>query len=149
MSGGFVGYQRARISARNPRSIARCDRCSFVWNLNTLRFQYYYQGPTLQNTGFLVCRDCLDLPNEQTRTIVLPPDPLPVLNPRIEDYAQEIPNFFVDEVSEDSFISEDGLHFVSEDTLPDGYPLPFVDGFILMQSDGYMLTETGQYIELE
>ena len=114
---GFRGYQRARISASNPESLGRCDRCSFVWNLKELRWQHYWQGPTLQNTMMLVCRDCLDIPNEQTRTVVMPPDPLPVLNPRIENYAQEIPNFFTTEVDEDTFISEDGLKFVTEDTL--------------------------------
>lgn len=114
---GFWGYNRARVSARRPESLARCDRCSFVWNLRDLRFQSYYQGPTLQNTNVLVCPDCLDIPNEQTRTTIIPPDPVPLLNPRPENYAQEIPTFFVSEVDEDTFISEDGLKFVTEDTL--------------------------------
>jgi hypothetical protein len=34
----------------------------------------------------LVCQSCMDKPQENIRTIVIPPDPLPVVNPRPEDY---------------------------------------------------------------
>lgn len=116
MSGPW-GYSHARISARNPESLGRCDRCGFTWNLKRLRFQYYWRGPDLKNTNFLVCPDCLDVPNENVRTIVLPPDPVPVLNPRIEDYAQETNNYFVTEDSETYFVAEDGVtFFVNEGT---------------------------------
>ena len=118
--GGFWGYQRARVHARHPESLGRCDRCAAVWNLKTLRFQYYYQGPTLQNTFMLVCRDCLDIPNPQTRTIVIPPDPLPVLNPRIEAYAQEIASYLSTE-DDDVLTTEDGYPLITETDPP---PLP-------------------------
>jgi len=41
----------------------------------------------------LVCRRCLDKPQIQLRTIVIPPDPLPVINPRPEFYAVEVPSY--------------------------------------------------------
>lgn len=40
----------------------------------------------LQNLRILVCDECLDVPAIQLKTIILPPDPLPVLNPRPEAY---------------------------------------------------------------
>jgi hypothetical protein len=41
----------------------------------------------LQNIKVLVCTvTCLDKPQEQFRTIILPPDPMPVLNARPEPY---------------------------------------------------------------
>jgi hypothetical protein len=40
----------------------------------------------------LVCEYCLDVPNRQLGTIILPPDPLPILNARPEQYdIDEIP----------------------------------------------------------
>src|SRR4029077_19610984 len=114
--GGFWGYSRARVSARNPRSLGRCDRCGFIWNRDALSWQYYYRGPDLQNTNFLVCRDCLDVPNPQTRTIIIPPDPVPILNPRIENYTADITSYLSSEDG-DHFITEDGDTFITEDTL--------------------------------
>lgn len=37
----------------------------------------------------LVCRECLDIPQSQLRPIVLPPDPVPIFNPRPEAYTQD------------------------------------------------------------
>lgn len=49
-----------------------------------------WRGNKLQWTGFLVCTfTCLDLPNQQLRPRILPPDPIPVVNPRIEHYYQD------------------------------------------------------------
>lgn len=75
-------HGRARVDASDPRAFAWCDRCSFQYNLNVLRFQYEWQGPQLQNRRLLVCERCYDEPQEQLRTFVLPPDPVPVQNPR-------------------------------------------------------------------
>lgn len=115
--GGFRGYQHARISARKPEALGRCDRCGWVRNLVDLKFQHYFQGPVLQNTYMLVCRDCLDTPNPQTRTIIIPPDPLPVLNPRIEDYASEIASWLSTE-ADDTIGTEDDDILVTESATP-------------------------------
>lgn len=81
-------HGRAEISARSPRALAVCDRCGFLYNLDQLSWQYDWQmGPRLKNLRILVCPDCYDEPQESGRTIVLPPDPIPVFNARPEDYA--------------------------------------------------------------
>lgn len=49
----------------------------------------------LQNLNILVCPDCYDKPQIQLKTIILPPDPLPVRNPRPEPYSVEVPNYRV------------------------------------------------------
>lgn len=72
----------SRTSARNPQAAAVCDRCSFRYNLSDLSWQFQWAGSTLMNTGFLVCRKCLDVPFDQYRTLILPPDPYPRENPR-------------------------------------------------------------------
>lgn len=73
---------RAIISATDPRAIALCDRCGFVYNLYMLRPQMKYAGNATINTGLLVCETCMDPLNPQDRPIVPGPDPLPVKNPR-------------------------------------------------------------------
>lgn len=45
-------------------------------------------GPRLMRTGFLVCnRGCLDVPQQQLRPRIIPPDPVPIYQPRPEFYA--------------------------------------------------------------
>jgi len=78
---------RASTSATNPRAFAVCDRCSFWYNHNQLKFQYDWAGASLINKRILVCSTCYDTPQEQLRAIVIPADPVPVLNPRVEPYA--------------------------------------------------------------
>ncbi len=80
-------HGRAQISARAPRALAVCDRCGFLYNLDRLSWQWDWQfGPRLFNLRILVCESCYDTPQESGRTIVLPPDPIPVMNTRPEDY---------------------------------------------------------------
>jgi len=80
-------HGRATISARSPRATAICDRCGFMYNHDQLQWQWdWLQGPRLFNLRILVCQPCLDVPQESGRTIVLPPDPVPIRNPRPESY---------------------------------------------------------------
>jgi len=80
-------YGNAQISERAPRALAICDRCGFTYNHDELAWQWdWLQGPRLFNKRILVCRTCLDIPQENGRTIVLPPDPVPITNPRPENY---------------------------------------------------------------
>lgn len=74
----------ADISASRPRALAICDRCGKRVNHDRLQWQWQFQGPQLFNIRLLVCRSCLDVPQEQLRTIVLPPDPVPIQNARPE-----------------------------------------------------------------
>lgn len=73
---------RARLRRRNPSAQAECDRCSFWYNLSDLQRQFQWAGNALVDTGFLVCRDCLDTPQQQNRSLILPADPFPKTNPR-------------------------------------------------------------------
>jgi len=77
---------RARISARNPRAAAQCDRCGFIYNHVDLTWQMDWAGASLINKRILVCHSCNDVPQQQLRAIVVPADPVPIQNPRTQDY---------------------------------------------------------------
>src|SRR5581483_4737148 len=77
-------HGHARIDPRHPQALGICDRCGRMDNLRNLSWQY---GPRLKNLRILCCASCLDRPQESGRTIVLPPDPVPVMNARPENYA--------------------------------------------------------------
>jgi len=78
---------RARTNATSPQAHGICDRCGFRYNHDDLSWQYDWAGASLINRGILVCPSCLDNPQEQLRSIVVPADPVPILNPRIEYFA--------------------------------------------------------------
>lgn len=80
---------RARTSAKNPRTFAVCMRCGIWNNRDKLDFQWQWRGAQLQNTWILVCPECLDVPQEQLRAIVLPPDPVPIFYPSVEQFSQD------------------------------------------------------------
>ena len=77
---------RARTSASNPQAHAICDRCGFRYNLVNLKWQFDWRGASLMNLRILVCNDCYDTPQEQLRAIIVPADPVPVMNPRVQDF---------------------------------------------------------------
>jgi len=77
---------RARTSAKNPQAHAICDRCGFRHNHVNLKWQYDWRGASLQNLKFLVCDTCYDVPQEQLRAIVVPADPTPIMNARVQDF---------------------------------------------------------------
>lgn len=77
---------RARISAKNPQAAAVCDRCGGVYNHVDLSWQFDWAGAGLINKRLLVCGHCSDTPQQQLRSIVLPADPTPIMNPRPQDY---------------------------------------------------------------
>ena len=79
-------HGRASISRTRPRALAICDRCGFTYNYDSLQMQQEWRGSQMQNTGLLVCESCWDAPQEQLRTIILPPDPVPIADPRPENY---------------------------------------------------------------
>ena len=79
-------HGRASVSSRNPKAFAICDRCGFLYNHSQLQFQFDYAGAGLINKRILVCSPCLDKPQNQLRAIVLPSDPTPIQNSRVQDY---------------------------------------------------------------
>ncbi len=81
-------HGNAQISERSPRAVGICDRCGFMYNNDRLTWQWDYRfGPRLFNLKILCCPSCLDVPQESGRTIILPPDPVAIANPRPENYA--------------------------------------------------------------
>ena len=45
-----------------------------------------WRGAALMNIKILVCSNCLDTPQEQLRAIVVPADPTPIVNARVQDF---------------------------------------------------------------
>ena len=77
---------RARTNPSNPQAHAICDRCGFRVNHVDLQWQYDWRGATMQNIRLLVCNTCYDTPQQQLRAIVIPADPIPIQNPRVQDW---------------------------------------------------------------
>ena len=77
---------RARTSSTNPMAHAICDRCGFRYNRVDLRWQYDWRGASLLNLSQLVCSTCYDEPQQQLRAIVVPADPQPIDQPRLQDF---------------------------------------------------------------
>ncbi len=78
--------QRARVNPSSPRAWATDDRSGFVGNHENLCWQYEWAGNKLINTKILVFPDELDKPQRQLGTIIIPPDPPPIMNARPEQY---------------------------------------------------------------
>lgn len=80
-----------RVNTNNPEAAGECDRCGRWFQLRSLTWQYEWAGTHLYNTGKYVCTEggCLDIPQEQLRTIILPPDPPPLMNVRPPNFAYE------------------------------------------------------------
>lgn len=83
---------RARTSPRDPRAFAVCDRCAIWYNHHQLRWQFDWAGASLINKRMLVCDTCYDEPQNQLRAIIIPADPVPIVQPRTEPYAYDEEN---------------------------------------------------------
>ena len=129
---GYASQQgRAKVSSRNPRAAAQCDRCSFIYNHSDLRFQYDWAGATLINKRILVCRTCEDTPQQQLRAIIIPADPTPIQNPRVPNYVQAASNTRV----------TSGQDSVNTNT---GIPVPGGDTRITQNSNTRVTQQTGE-----
>lgn len=78
-----------RVNQSNPSAAAVCDLCGRWYNHFDLQWNMQWGGTKLFNTWSLRCRECLDTPQEQLRSVVLPPDPEPILNARVPDFSYE------------------------------------------------------------
>src|SRR5215472_6812977 len=81
--------RRASVNPRSPRGWGTCDRSGFITNHEKLAWQFDWRGAQLVNLKILVAPDMLDKPQRQLGTIILPPDPEPILNARPEPYTME------------------------------------------------------------
>lgn len=77
---------RAITNPQAPRGFGVCDHCGLWFNLHKLGYEYQWQGTKLINTRFRVCSGCKDKPNPQMKARLAPPDPLPLYDPRPENF---------------------------------------------------------------
>lgn len=73
-----------RVNGSCPEAVGRCDRSGFIFNRVDLQWQYQWGGQSLINLQLLIGPQYIDEPNEQLRSIILPPDPLPIFQPRVD-----------------------------------------------------------------
>src|SRR6202790_19811 len=72
------------IDEDHPQALGICDYTGFVHNYRDLVRQMEWRGNAIVWTGFYVGRQYADRPNEQLRPPILPPDPVPVRFPRLQ-----------------------------------------------------------------
>ena len=83
----YGGNNHARVNRRSPSAWAICDFCGGQYNRVDLVADMQYMGREVMPTGYLVCkRTCLDRPQPQQKAIRIPPDPLPVADPRVDNF---------------------------------------------------------------
>lgn len=78
--------RRARTNASHPDAWGTSDRSGMVGNQKNLLWQYEWAGTKLINQRVLVYPDEYDKPQRQLGTIILPPDPVSIVNARPENY---------------------------------------------------------------
>jgi len=79
--------RKARTNPRSPSAWGTCQRCGFIGNVSDFETQHEWAGLQLISLNLQVCDECLDKPQRQLGSIVLPPDPEPILNALPESYA--------------------------------------------------------------
>ena len=136
---------RARTSSSNPQAHAICDRCGFRYNWVDLKWQYDWRGASMQNLRLLVCDDCYDVPQEQLRAIVVPADPTPIVNARVQDFVVAETNTRYTSGSNLVPISGTGNGYTATLTLsvPDSFPAIAVGSTVIisgMQPAGFNKT---------
>lgn len=82
-------HGRASVTPSSLSSFLICDRCGTLINDSAAEWSRDYRGMQIQNTRMRVCRQCQDVPQAQLRPILIGVDPLPLMNPRPEPYAQD------------------------------------------------------------
>lgn len=81
--------RRTTTDPTQPSAWGTCDRSGFILDHRNMRQQFEWAGTKLINKQLLVAPDMEDRPNRQLGTIILPPDPVPILNARPENYYVE------------------------------------------------------------
>lgn len=121
---------RAKISSRDPQAAGVCDNCGFIYQHSELRWQMQWSGNKLVNLRQLVCRRCNDIPQTQLRAIVLPADPMPVMNPRVNNW----------QAAEGNFRTTSGQDTIDPRT---GIPIPGTTMRITENDDTRVTQQTG------
>jgi hypothetical protein len=85
------------IDPNNPEHTALCQRCGSPNNRVNLMPQMQWAGMGLIDTGYRVCARCLDVPNPNERTLILPPDPAPIFDALPIAFPMEEDDYLTDE----------------------------------------------------
>lgn len=81
---------RAPTNPQKPEPVGICDRCGFKYRLADLPFQFDWRGNAMANLRIRVCSErCLDVPFQNNRPLIIPPDPEPIKDARPYFYAQQ------------------------------------------------------------
>lgn len=73
-----------------------------------------WRGQQMANTLIMVCPSCVDAPAQFLKTITLPPDPMPVMNARPENYDAAENDYRVTEIPELRVTEDDTLRVIDE-----------------------------------
>jgi hypothetical protein len=114
-------HGRASVDPSSPRAFAVCDRCGRWDNQVNLKWQMQYAGPTLVNLRLLVCDSCLDTPQQQLRTVIIPADPPPVYNARPEPFVIDETDWLSTQ-DDDVIDTQDGESIITRIPNPDSDP---------------------------
>jgi hypothetical protein len=101
-----------------------------------LQWQFDYAGAGLINKRILVCNDCNDVPQAQLRAIVLPADPVPIQNPRVQDYA----------AAETDYITTNAPTVYDPVT---GIPIPSTTNLLAQNNQNFTSQPIGQPVGLD
>lgn len=95
--------RRAQTDPTHPQAWGTSDRNGMINNQKNLQWQYEFAGTGLINKRILVSPDEYDVPNRQLGTIILPPDPVSILNSRPEPYAIDEQTFRVTQTGQQRY----------------------------------------------
>jgi hypothetical protein len=113
-------HGRARVDPQRPQAWASCDRCGLNYNLVDLSYQFQWAGSDMVNLQLKVCSTCMDVPSDFLRSIIIPPDPEPVDQPRPEPYAFDEVDYRVTE-NDDTRVTESDDPRVKDSTGSEDY----------------------------
>jgi hypothetical protein len=80
-------HGRAKVDPQATRAFACCDMCGEWYNRVTLIDQMEFYGDVLTDTGYRACPRCISQPQPQLKPVILPEDPVPIVDPRVEVYS--------------------------------------------------------------
>lgn len=113
--------RRAGTDPNAPRAWGTSDRNGHIGNLADMQWQWDWAGPQLVNKGLVVHADELDEPQRQLGSVILPPDPEPIMNARPEPY-------LIDEVPVSTRATMDGRTRITVPSAHGLYSLRIVSG---------------------
>jgi hypothetical protein len=85
-----------------------------------LSYQFQWAGSDMVNLQLKVCSTCMDVPSDFLRSIIIPPDPEPVDQPRPEPYAFDEVDYRVTE-NDDTRVTESDDPRVKDSTGSEDY----------------------------